>query len=129
MDLTNNDLTLFFQNVKDYYDEKHKEEEPIKQKDKPNINNSFVNYFVQFWNNRIYSYYNMALHEKPKEPRVPRINPNLIRNTKFDFSKINLNKNYDSDYDIESDTEESEYEEYDFDTYENTDLISDDDYY
>ena len=96
MDLTNNDLTLFFQNVKAYYDEKHKEQ-PIKKTDEPKIGNSFVNYFVQFWNNRIYSYYNMALHEKAKEPRVPRINPNLIRNTKFDFSKINLNTNCDSD--------------------------------
>ena len=102
---------------------------------------NYVNYFVNFWNNRIYSFSNLPYDSFKKPKRTKTYNKNLIRDMKIVFSDdededtedeydnastISLDDDeYNSDYDSEYD---SEYIPYDYDTYE-MENNQDSDYY
>ena len=104
---------------------------------------NYVNYFVNFWNNRIYSFSNLPYDSFKKPKRTKTYNKNLIRDMKIVFSDdedkdgdtedeydnastISLDDDeYNSEYDSEYD---SEYIPYDYDTYE-MENNQDSDYY
>ena len=104
------------------YSEIFKDDEELKQKCQ-----NYVKYFVNFWNNRIYSFSNLAYDSFKKPKREKTYNKNLIRDMKIVFDDDeteSVSKNLDIETEYESDID-SEYSEYDFDNYE---IEDDDDY-
>ena len=100
------------------YMEIFKDDEELKQKCQ-----NYVKYFVNFWNNRIYSFSNLAYDSFKKPKREKTYNKNLIRDMKIVFDDDDdaesVSSHQTDDYNYESDCEsDSEYSYYDFDKYE-----------